>query len=211
MSQSDTVAPVVAGTASRRRLPRAITVLLSVVGLVVVAWFGYQVYLHVGDARATDQRLDVVTTAWTSTDDATRARAATDASVLPASLPSDPFRQMGTTTLAGHRAQDATVVVGANDGTCGTGGDGEDWQAFVRETDDVVVVLLRPRTSWLPDVPGAIRAVRGSACAGVGIVVPVRVALAAPLGDRLLVDAGSGAASVGDVVSSGQVTTPQNG
>jgi hypothetical protein len=169
-------------------------VVLGGVAVLVVGWSGYQAYLHVGDARATDRRLDAVAAAWTAVPADQRAPAA-EASTLPESLSGDPFRQMGTTTFSAHWVEGSTVVIAVQDGTCGAGDEGHLWQAAVRESDDLVVVLVRPPSSWLPDIPGAVSLLRGDVCAGVGIDVSITVPLERPLGTRLLVDAGSGRVS----------------
>jgi hypothetical protein len=154
------------------------------VAVVVLPWVVFQVYSRVDGARTTDQRIDDVVAAWEGTTDP-RGPDPTGAQPLP-----DAMWRLNATWFGGYQLDGDDIVLAAEDGSCGGP---RTWQATVRETDDLVVVLLRERESWVPDIPTFVSMVSNQSCAGVGFMTAARVRLDSPLGGRKLIDAISGA------------------
>jgi len=164
-------------------------VLAGVLVAAVVGWFGYQVYVHLTDARRVDERLQQVSQAWED-DPAAFAAASGGQRVTPATLREVPFRELGAVMIDAYAADGHTLQLGIVVSSC----DPPVYGVDVRRTGETLVVLVRPQTPWLPDPDEAWGTLRGEvvACDAVGVPVQIETTLDDDLGDRIVVDAVGG-------------------
>ncbi len=157
--------------------------------LAAIGWLGYQTYLHVTDYLAIESRTSEVQTAWDADAAALKAAANGRGGVRPAALPEAPFQQLGASMADSYRGSGRTLVVGISVGVCNE----PERVVEVRESTKTVVLLVHPRTSWLPDVAGAWDQLRGgTSCPAIAVPATVQAALVTPLGNRVVVDAVTG-------------------
>jgi hypothetical protein len=151
--------------------------------LVVVGWFGYQVYLRVTDYRAIDARVTTLQTAWDTDAAALKAAAGGKGGVRPASLPQEPFLTTGTAPVQAYSGSGRALTLVLSVGVC----DVPEYVVEVRESTRTVVVLAHPQTSWLPAFHGF-----SGSCTSQAVALDVPVALVTPLGSKVVVDGFSG-------------------
>lgn len=165
-------------------------VVLGAAAMVVVGWFGYQVYVHLTDARTADERIEQVSRAWEDDPASLAAAAASGSRVTPPALADATFQQLGALAVDSWSVEGTTLRLRAVAGSC----DAPTYRADLKVTGESVVVLVHPQTSWLPDLADAWQQLRGEvvACDAVGVPITVDAVLDDPPGDRLVIDAVSG-------------------
>ncbi|MCA0329088.1 MAG: hypothetical protein LCI03_04195 [Actinobacteria bacterium] len=166
---------------------KALAVVAGLVAAVVVGWFGYQVYVHLTDAHQADQRLTEVAQAWEDDPAALAAASAGEPDVVPASLAQSPFLTMGARSIDWYAVDGTTMTVGYWGGVCLE----PPMTGDVRAGAETVVVLVHPRTSWLPDLDG----LRTQGCTDQAVALTATVELPDTVGERVVVDAVSGASA----------------
>ncbi len=166
---------------------------VALVLVVPLGWFGYQTYLHVTDARAVDDRLSSLSGAWAADPaalSASRAAAVTgQGGDRPAAVPDTPLRRMGSLAVEAYDAAGRDLRIAIVRGECNV----PVYDVELRESGQTVVVLVHPHNSWLPDLSGIRDIWGGQGCSAVGVFQAITVPLAAPLGKRVVVDGVSGA------------------
>lgn len=165
------------------------SLLVWVLFLGVLGWFGVQGYVHVMDLRAISARTDEVAADW-STDAAALARASTGAGdVRPAGISAVPFSQVGARPTTAYRVAGRTLTVATTQLSCVT----SPLVARVVETPVMVQVLVHLQKPWLPQPQQVWTGLRASApCVDTAVPTTVSATLMAALGQRIVVDTATG-------------------
>jgi hypothetical protein len=154
---------------------------------VVAGWLGYQAYVHLTDRHAADQRLTQVAQAWEDDSAALAAASGGTGDVVPPALSGDGFRQMGARSIDWYTVEGTTMTLGYWGGVCLEPA----MTADVRANAETLVVLLHPQTSWLPDLSG----LQTQGCTDQAIALTTTIELPEAVGERVVVDAVSGAST----------------
>lgn len=154
-----------------------ISVLGTLVGLLVLGWFGYRAYINITDGIAYRQQFEAV------------AKGDLPSPDQPAGHGMYPINKLRVKNAA--KGQLEALVP---DRGCDTVPDPV--TADVVQDDRYVAIVIHAPAQWLPDV-GAVwrdisRIFSGSGCTGVGRLQWVQVSIGGPLAGRPIVDAVTG-------------------
>lgn len=157
--------------------------LVRIAVVVALLWFGWRTYVNATEWLAAQGRLDRVSEVWQG-NEAAREAAGNGSGTIASGLQFDASGD-GYNRISGWSTDGATVTVSTLFLTCYAG---MPLQLDVRESRDVVVLLVREQPMWLPDRKRLFE----EPCSDVGIPTTVTAPLKAPIAKRTVVDAATG-------------------
>lgn len=173
-------------------LTAVVRLVVAVVLIAAVAWFGFVAVTTLQDRRAVADRNDAVAQAWAQ-DPAAVAKAATGAVTTPSDLSDQLFRQAGAAPTRSYSVSGVTLTLHSESGYC-VGHPQPQLTVDVVESPVAVQVLVYEKRSWLPDLAtwSEVLHTGGAGCSGVGSSVTLTATLSQDLGTRFVVDAVTG-------------------
>jgi hypothetical protein len=165
-----------------------VKLLVRVVLVVALLWFGWRAYVNATEWLSAQSRLDQVSQTWQGSE-AARKAAGTGSGQIASGLTFDPVED-GYNPVASWDSDGATLVVTTSYTTCDRT---VPLQLDIRESRDVVVVLVREKPMWLPSRS---RLFPPRDCTAEQVFTEVSAPIKAPVAKRVLVDGATGA-SVG--------------
>jgi len=162
---------------------KVLRVLVRVLLVVALLWFGWRVYVNATGWLSAQSRLGQVSDTWQG-NEAARKAAAGGSGQIASGLQFDPSAD-GYNRIDSWTADSATITVSTIFLTCYVG---MPLQLDVRESRDVVTLLVREQPMWLPDRQRLFE----EPCADVAVPTTVTATLKAPVGERIVVDAATG-------------------